>query len=229
MRRLTAAQQKDIVMRAGKCTGCGEKDIRILQVHHIKPFADGGNNEPANLAVLCPSCHQRAEKGLIRPTPTSEIEILTPIHEEDEPRSSVEQHHITGPNVGVGSARDVHIHQPPQSTQPPRRSADDWDVEAEFKLQPEEYRSFSLRLRVGENLSGLVEADDDVSCWVLGPNSLQSLEDGDDFNPYWEEEDITKVRVSFVPKSGHKFFFVIYRSEEEEDPVSVSVKLRTES
>jgi len=77
-------------------------------------------------------------------------------------------------------------------------------------------------------LSGLVEADDDVSCWVLGPNSLQSLEDGDEFNPYWEEEDITKVKVSFIPKSGHKFFFVVYRDEEEEDEVSVSVKLRTE-
>ena len=216
-------------MRAGKCTECGEEDIRILQVHHIKPFTDGGSNEPANLAVLCPNCHQRAEKGLIKPTPISEIETLSPRHEEDEPRSKVEQHHVTGPNVGVGSARDVHIHQAPQSTQQPRRSADDWDVDAEFKLQPDGYRSFTLRLGVGEKLSGLVEADDDVSCWVLGPNSLQSLEDGEDFNPYWEEEDITKVRVSFVPKSGHKFFFVIYRDEEEEDDVSVSVKLRTES
>ena len=135
---------------------------------------------------------------------------------------------MTGPNVGVGSAREVHIHQTSQSTEPPRRSADDWDVDAEFKLQPDEYRSFSLRLGVGEKLSGLVEADDDVSCWVLGPNSLQSLEDGDDFNPYWEEEDITKVKVSFVPKSGHKFFFAVYRDEEEDEDVSVSVKLRTE-
>jgi hypothetical protein len=86
-----------------------------------------------------------------------------------------------------------------------------------------------LRLGVGQKLTGIVQADDDVTCWVLGPNSLQSLEDGDDFNPYWEEEDITKVRVSFEPKSGHKFFFVVYRDEEEEDDVSVSVKLRTES
>jgi HNH endonuclease len=208
--------------------GCGESDITILQVHHIKPFAKGGSNKPTNLSVLCPNCHQRAEKGLIKPTPISDVEKLSRRHEEDEARSKVEQHHITGPNVGVGSARDVHIHQTPQSsTQPQRRSDDDWDVDAGFKLQPDEYRSFSLRLGVGEKLSGLVEADDDVSCWVLGPNSLQSLEDGDDFIPFWEEEDITKVRVSFVPKSGHKFFFVIYRDEEEEDEVSVSVKLRT--
>jgi hypothetical protein len=229
MKRPTPAQQKDIVMRAAKCTECGEKDIRILQVHHIRPFAEGGTNEPTNLAVLCPNCHQRAEKGLIKPTPISDIETLSPRHVEDEPRSKVEQHHITGPNVGVASARDVHIHQASQSTQPPRRSGDDWDVDAEFKLQPDEWRSFTLKLGVGEKLSGLVQANDGVTCWVLGPGSLQSLEEGDNFDPYWEEEDITKVRVSFVPKSGHKFFFVIYRDEEEEDDVSVSVKLRTES
>jgi len=227
-RRLTPAQQKKFIQQAGKCLGCGESDIRLLQVHHIKPFAKGGSNKPTNLSVLCPNCHQRAEQGLIKPTAISNIETLSPRHEDDEPHSKVEQHHITGPNVGVGSAREVHIHQTSQSTEPPRRSADDWDVDAEFKLQPDEYRSFSLRLGVGEKLSGLVEADDDVSCWVLGPNSLQSLEDGDDFNPYWEEEDITKVKVSFVPKSGHKFFFAVYRDEEEDEDVSVSVKLRTE-
>ena len=144
-------------------------------------------------------------------------------------KSKVEQSQISGPNVGVGTARDVHIHQTSQSVPLPQRSSDDWDIDAEFKLQPDEYRSFALRIGVGDKLSGFVEAEDDVSCWVLGPNSLQSLEDGEDFNPYWEGEDITKVRVSFIPKSGHKFFFVVYRDEEEDEDVSVSVKLRAES
>ena len=85
-----------------------------------------------------------------------------------------------------------------------------------------------MELSVGEKLSGIVEADVDVSCWVLGPNSLQSFEDGDDFNPYWESEDITRTRVSFKPKSGHKFFFVVYRDADADDDASVSVKLRTE-
>src|SRR5437870_8827912 len=66
-RRLTAAQQKDCVMRAGKCLACGETDIRVLDVHHIKPFAKGGSNKPWNLSVLCPNCHRKAQKGLLTP------------------------------------------------------------------------------------------------------------------------------------------------------------------
>ena len=64
-RRLTQAQQKDYVMRAGKCMVCGETDIRVLDVHHIKPFAKGGRNSPSKLSVLCPNCHRKAQKGLI--------------------------------------------------------------------------------------------------------------------------------------------------------------------
>jgi len=67
-RRLTPAQQKDIVMRAGKCMACGETDIRVLEVHHIKPFAKGGSNSLWNLSVLCPNCHKKAQKGLLAPS-----------------------------------------------------------------------------------------------------------------------------------------------------------------
>src|SRR2546425_8235874 len=66
-RRLTPAQQKNCIMMAGKCLGCGEKDIRILIVHHLKPFAKGGSNRPSNLTVLCGTCHTKADKGLIKP------------------------------------------------------------------------------------------------------------------------------------------------------------------
>ncbi len=66
-RRLTAAQQKNYVMNAGRCLQCGEKDIRILAVHHIIPFAKGGSNEPSNLTVLCPNCHSKADRRLIEP------------------------------------------------------------------------------------------------------------------------------------------------------------------
>jgi hypothetical protein len=219
-------------MRAGECTECGENDIRILQVHHIKPFADGGSNEPANLAVLCPNCHQRAEKGLIKPTPISEIETLSPRHKEDQPRSKVEQHHISGPNVGFGSARDVTIYQSPQSISPQstehRKPVDDYEIDEEFRLEPDGWRYFELELSVGEKLSGIVDSGEDVSCWVLGPNSLQSFQDGDNFNPYWESENVTRTKVSFKPKSGHKFFFVVYRDEDADEDASVSVKLRTE-
>ncbi len=72
-RRLSPARQKDYVMRAGKCMVCGEKDIRVLDVHHIKPFADGGSNKPSNLSVLCPNCHKKAQKGLIHPPSLAQI------------------------------------------------------------------------------------------------------------------------------------------------------------
>src|SRR5438552_7520930 len=236
MRRLTPAQQKDIVMRAGKCTECGEKDIRIRQVHHIKPFADGGSNDPANLAVLCPNCHQKAQKGLIKPTSVADMKALPRKYEPDKPRSQgeskVEQSHISGPNVGFHTARDVTIYQSPQSISPQsaehRKPAEDYEIDEEFSLEPDGWRYFELEVSVGEKLSGIVEADEDVSCWVLGPNSLQSFEDGDDFNPYWETEDVTKTKVAFKPKSGHKFFFVVYRDADADEDASVSVKLRTE-
>ena len=39
------------------CQGCLRSDKRLL-VHHIKALADGGDNTPSNLAVLCYSCHR---------------------------------------------------------------------------------------------------------------------------------------------------------------------------
>ncbi len=65
--RLTAAQQKEYVMRAGKCMGCGLTDIRLLEVHHIKPLAEGGSHKAWNLSVLCPTCHKKAQRGHLRP------------------------------------------------------------------------------------------------------------------------------------------------------------------
>jgi hypothetical protein len=238
-------------MRAGKCTGCGEKDIRILQVHHLKPFAKGGSNNLTNLSVLCPNCHQKVQRGLMKPTSVAEmptndnlqgetpLEVIMknmtqsmkgfPVNRDE---SKVEQHHISGPNVGFHTARDVTIYQSPQSISPQsaehRKATDEYEIDEEFSLEPDGWRYFELELSVGAKLSGVVESDEDVSCWVLGPNSLQSFEDGDDFNPYWETEDVTKTKVAFKPKSGHKFFFVVYRDADADENASVSVKLRTE-
>ncbi|MBT2600961.1 MULTISPECIES: HNH endonuclease signature motif containing protein [unclassified Oceanobacillus] len=45
----------------GKCTKCESKDK--LHFHHIKHFADGGQNTPENLKLLCVSCHAEEHKG----------------------------------------------------------------------------------------------------------------------------------------------------------------------
>lgn len=36
-----------------------------LQVHHIEPRREGGPNDPENLIVLCPNCHENADREAI--------------------------------------------------------------------------------------------------------------------------------------------------------------------
>lgn len=43
------------------CSDCGLH--QKLQVHHDLPIAHGGNHKPANLIVLCESCHRRRHGG----------------------------------------------------------------------------------------------------------------------------------------------------------------------
>lgn len=51
--------------RAGQeCEWC-EKQYDHLQVHHIEPRREGGPNKPENLIVLCPNCHENADRGAI--------------------------------------------------------------------------------------------------------------------------------------------------------------------
>jgi len=151
----------------------------------------------------------------------------------------IQQSHISGSNV-VGSAHEVHFHAPPQTTQTviqppvvvphaqPQAVEPDWEVDEEFTLEPDGYREFQFDLEEGDELVGSVEADEDVSCYVLGRLSFRSFEDGENFKPYWENEDITRTKVSFIAEAGRSYFFVVYREEDEDDDVSVSVKLRVE-
>lgn len=41
--------------KKAESTGATQK---IIQCHHIKPFKDGGSNDPSNLVTLCLSCHR---------------------------------------------------------------------------------------------------------------------------------------------------------------------------
>lgn len=34
-------------------------NLRSLQVHHLKPLKDGGNNKPENLILICNKCHEK--------------------------------------------------------------------------------------------------------------------------------------------------------------------------
>jgi 5-methylcytosine-specific restriction endonuclease McrA len=47
-----------------KCEWC-EESYDHLQVHHIVPRREGGPNQPDNLIVLCPNCHENADREAI--------------------------------------------------------------------------------------------------------------------------------------------------------------------
>ncbi|WP_336135244.1 HNH endonuclease [Natronomonas amylolytica] len=47
-----------------ECEWCGEH-VDSPDIHHIKPRAEGGPNDPENLIVLCPNCHRKADGGTI--------------------------------------------------------------------------------------------------------------------------------------------------------------------
>lgn len=47
---------------AYQCADCGRPEVslgRLLDVHHIIDFKDGGTNEMSNLVSLCRSCHNK--------------------------------------------------------------------------------------------------------------------------------------------------------------------------
>lgn len=47
-----------------ECEWC-EDHVDQPEVHHIEPRSEGGPNTPSNLAVLCPNCHEKADRGAI--------------------------------------------------------------------------------------------------------------------------------------------------------------------
>ena len=54
-----------------QCPRCEQADVATLQVHHIKPVAEGGSDDEENLIVLCSNCHSKVTSDEI-----TEAEIL---------------------------------------------------------------------------------------------------------------------------------------------------------
>jgi hypothetical protein len=50
-----AVRDHQLVEARHRCTICSEK---CFELHHIVEQAEGGSDEPENLIVLCPNCHQ---------------------------------------------------------------------------------------------------------------------------------------------------------------------------
>ena len=43
-----------------------------MEVAHIVAIAQGGNDDPSNVAIVCPNCHAKSERGFITLSPLSE-------------------------------------------------------------------------------------------------------------------------------------------------------------
>lgn len=56
---LSPGLRREILSRDGhRCRAPGCLNTRFLEVHHVKPRAGGGGNEPSNLTTLCSACHR---------------------------------------------------------------------------------------------------------------------------------------------------------------------------
>ena len=47
-----------LVKKIGKCEVCDFNFEPILQIHHIVPISEFGNNQPENIICVCPNCHK---------------------------------------------------------------------------------------------------------------------------------------------------------------------------
>lgn len=69
-REASRSQKNEVLQRDSySCVRCGDTDD--LQVHHIIPRSQGGENESENLATLCTGCHLCAHGGSLDSSETS--------------------------------------------------------------------------------------------------------------------------------------------------------------
>lgn len=47
-----------VIEEKGKCEVCGASYKPILQIHHILPVSNFGNNDSDNIICVCPNCHK---------------------------------------------------------------------------------------------------------------------------------------------------------------------------
>ena len=58
-RFITKKAKSEVYERdGGKCENCAT--VYALEIEHIRPYAKGGSNDPANLKLLCRNCNQRS-------------------------------------------------------------------------------------------------------------------------------------------------------------------------
>lgn len=58
----------------GQCEVCSYFNEDILEIHHILPLSEGGDNNWDNLSVLCPNCHRSVHEVLNSNNPKETLE-----------------------------------------------------------------------------------------------------------------------------------------------------------
>ncbi|MBI4615974.1 MAG: HNH endonuclease, partial [Planctomycetes bacterium] len=71
------ALRRAIYLRdGGRCSVCGCHAALYVHVHHVDPRAEGGGNDPANLALVCTRCHALAHSNHGRLVPREPLPAL---------------------------------------------------------------------------------------------------------------------------------------------------------
>lgn len=50
--------KRSVISEIGKCEICGFDYKPVLQIHHIVPVSEFGNNQRDNIICVCPNCHK---------------------------------------------------------------------------------------------------------------------------------------------------------------------------
>lgn len=85
--------EKKIFQEANStCTFCGEREVSLLDVHHIMPRNQGGPNEELNLILVCKKCHADIEDGQI-----SIIDVMKKKNELVQQKNTLQKSSGTAP------------------------------------------------------------------------------------------------------------------------------------
>lgn len=53
-----SARKKLLDEREHRCVGCGKTEGQMI-LHHVVPISKGGLDDPRNIVILCPECHDK--------------------------------------------------------------------------------------------------------------------------------------------------------------------------
>ena len=62
--RAYARRVRRLNIKGRSCYACGLDYAPVLNLHHIRPLREGGNNAAENLVFLCPTCHALVHKAI---------------------------------------------------------------------------------------------------------------------------------------------------------------------